>query len=204
MMNVEFRTYKLWDKMSNGSDEISFSEVKPIELYDWLKQPENKLKGGYCISVVNKAWNGYWDEEMKAEVFYIDHIEGALKLLKAFNDLNSPNVKFKEIKRDVRQCNGSSLELSLYAPNMLCMKDTALKCEDMTTGLDFITFLFQKATLEFQDCIKEVLALCSEEDELRKELEYYLEQTEQIYLKKSYATLKDKFGFLVNMKLENS
>jgi hypothetical protein len=182
MINVEFKTYKYWDKTSAGSDEISISEIDPHDLYDWLQQPGSYLQGGYCISVLGEAWNGYWDEDEKSFLYYIDHIDGALNFLRTFNYFNSPHATIGETKSGIWQCDGSTMELSLIGPDMIMLKDEVFECEEMVTSLAFLSNAFQKATEEFQTCIKEVIALCPSDDPLRTDLAYQLEQTKKFAL----------------------
>ena len=182
MINVDFKTYNYWDKSKSGLEEISIAAVKPQDLYNWLQEPGSNLQGGFCISVMGEAWNGYWDEDKKTFLYYIDHIDGAMRFLETLNYFNSPHAKIGERKGDIWQCDGSTLELSLIGPDMILLIDEVFECEEMVTSLTFLSFVFQKATKDLKTCLQELHKLCTPNDAFKNDIERYIEQMEKYAL----------------------
>lgn len=178
MINIDFKII-LDSGDSSIKKEIPIQDLDPQKLYDWLCIADNYLKGGYCISVVNEAWNGYWDDDTKSYIYYIDHIDGAFSFLKAMNYFNSSHATVGDSKTDIWQCDGSAMELSLIGEDAILLKDEVFECEEMVTSVPYFSFLFQEATEAFIKSICQVIDLCPKDNEMKAGLSYLVEEAKK-------------------------
>lgn len=184
MIQIDFKL--IFDTTdSNSTNQINIQSIETQRLYEWLRQPDNYLKGGFCISVLNEPWNGYWDDEAQSHLFFIDHIDGALNFLKAIHFFNLPQTTRGTTQKDIWPCDGSSLEATLFTDQALLLKDEGLGCEEMITALPFFSFLFQEANNEFIKSLEKVITLCTTNDEMKTGLNYLVKEARKYSIKLS-------------------
>ena len=142
-IKIDFKIINTWDvthefkeRDLNTQDSIESANIKLAA--DWMLSNEEFLHGGYAIDYNGEPWNGNFDEDIKANEYFIDHLGGAESFLRAVVKL----IKGQTTASWIWQVDGSHMRLEL-------LKTGLLKLEDKNYDLKEIEINWQAFLKEF-------------------------------------------------------
>ncbi len=143
LVKIDFKIINTWDlppefKKKDYTIQEPIYSVNIKSAVDWMLSTKEFFHGGYAIDYNGELWNGNYDEDIKANEYYIDHLGGAESFLRAVIKLiNGDNIESR-----IWQVDGSQMRLEL-------LENGLLKLEDKNYDLKTIKISWENFLKEF-------------------------------------------------------
>ncbi|MCK4666814.1 hypothetical protein KAU33_08695 [Candidatus Dependentiae bacterium] len=165
-INIDFKIINTWDvtpefKKRDLTTQDSIESVNIKLAVDWMLSNEEFLHGGYAIDYNGEPWNGNFDEDIKANEYFIDHLGGAESFLRAVVKL----IQGQSIENWIWQVDGSHMKLELLENGLLKLEDKNYDLKEIEINWKSFLKEFHKASNSYLMFLEKLHELLQERNE---------------------------------------